>query len=353
MYSKEYLSTFPFFQKVLESVELTTIHDSLTGLIARPYIIGFIHDLIQREIPFYLGIMDLDNFKGINDNYGHKVGDKVLAHVSQDLRDYIGERGLAGRFGGDEFLILFFGGNDYDEIHNFFDGMYRGRAVLRKNFRTDDLNLYLTATSGSACYPENATDYDTLFALVDKTLYRGKSKGRNCYIIFVREKHENLEIQQLAKHSLYETFYQMAELFDRESRVVEKLRLAFDVAGQNLRLFDLFYVNRRGELIDTRDGAVAARNVELDRDTVGRLYMPATLSELSRVSPPIHDVLQRRGFQSGLLVRVGSEEAPYGYLMVCPEPHNMRIWQDEDCVAAFFLARMLAEYLTTHGQTLE
>ena len=59
--------------------------DSLTGLISRSYIIGFIHDLIDRKIPFTLAMVDLDNFKFINDTQGHKVGDGVLAGFGNDI----------------------------------------------------------------------------------------------------------------------------------------------------------------------------------------------------------------------------------------------------------------------------
>ena len=68
MYQADYLSTFPYFQRTLESVPLYAVHDSLTGLISRKYILEFIRDLIDRGVHFSLGIIDLDNFKDINDH---------------------------------------------------------------------------------------------------------------------------------------------------------------------------------------------------------------------------------------------------------------------------------------------
>jgi hypothetical protein len=69
LYSADYLSRYPFFRDVLQNVPLNVMHDALTGLVARSYILRFIQSLIHDETPFSLIIIDLDNFKSINDNY--------------------------------------------------------------------------------------------------------------------------------------------------------------------------------------------------------------------------------------------------------------------------------------------
>ncbi len=66
--------------------------------------------------------------------------------------------------------------------------------------------MYVTATLGSASYPENATDFELLFGIMDKALYRGKSKGRNCFIIYVLEKHMYLDMNALNKHTLFDSY---------------------------------------------------------------------------------------------------------------------------------------------------
>lgn len=352
MYSAEYLSRYPFFAELLKTKDLPTLHDALTGVIARPHMIRFIQDLIRREVHFTLAIVDLDNFKSVNDNYGHRVGDQVLSRVSASLEGFVAEDGLVGRFGGDEFLILYFKSNEYDRIHDFFDEMYRGGTLFRKNVRVDELSLYLTATTGSASYPENAGDYDSLFALVDKTLYRGKSKGRNCYIIYVKEKHENLEIRTLARQSLSETFLEMLRGFDGAETTREKLVRAFAPASESLRIHDLFYVNGEGQLKDVKDGSVLAELFDWDEKTAGVLFTPVTFSDVRDVSPTLYGVLRGPGYQSVLLARVGGGKG-FGYLVLCPEPHTLRIWQDDECAAALFLARLLADDLTIRGESLE
>jgi diguanylate cyclase (GGDEF)-like protein len=139
MYSAEDLSAYPFFREVLKASSLPTIHDSLTGLIARPFMLRFVQSLIQDRKPFTLMIVDLDNFKNINDNYGHRAGDEMLAAVAEELRRVIGKDGIVGRYGGDEFLITYFGHTDYDGVHGFLDELYNGASkVFRKNMRISD-----------------------------------------------------------------------------------------------------------------------------------------------------------------------------------------------------------------------
>ena len=183
MYSAEYLARYPFFRELLETTPLSVMHDSLTGLIARPYILRFVHALIDDKTPFVMGMVDLDNFKSINDNYGHRTGDRMLSTVAEDLRVFVGEDGVVGRFGGDEFLFVYFGCTDYDGIHAFLDEMYLSGRVFRKDLKFGERTIFSTATVGCAVYPTDADSFDALFALSDKTLYRGKSKGRNCFII--------------------------------------------------------------------------------------------------------------------------------------------------------------------------
>jgi GGDEF domain-containing protein len=72
---------------------------------------------------------------------------------------------------------------DYDGVHAFLDNVYGKGGVFRQIVSVLGKKIFSTATVGCAIYPKDADSYADLFALVDKTLYRGKSKGRNCFII--------------------------------------------------------------------------------------------------------------------------------------------------------------------------
>ena len=341
MYQAEALSVYPYFQRVLESVPLASVQDALTGLISREYMLDFIRDLIRRDVPFTLGIIDLDNFKSINDNYGHVTGDGVLSQFGEALRTYLGGDGLAGRFGGDEFLFVYLKSNDYQHIHDFYSGFYAGKRLFRRDYTVNGIKVFLTGTVGSASYPDDAMDFDTLISMVDKTLYRGKSKGRNCYIIYVEAKHAHLEIPKLAKRSLFDTLRKMADGFDRGRDENDRLRRAFSPAREDLRLSSLMYLSAGGVLEDLISGEALGNTGTLDSLMENGLYASNSLDEITRVNPALAEALRKKGLQAAIFLQAERKGRGPGWLVFCPEPHTMHIWQDEEYTAAFFLSRLL------------
>lgn len=349
MYSAEYLSRYPFFRDALQTTSLPVMHDALTGLIARPYILRFMQALIAARTPFSMLIVDLDNFKNINDNYGHRTGDAMLGCVAADLFRFVGEGGVVGRFGGDEFLIVWFGCTDYDGLHDFLDRMYGENGVFRKNVIVAGKAIFSTATVGCAVYPTDADSFDDLFALSDKTLYRGKSKGRNCFIIYVPAKHAHLEIPKLAQRSLYDAFAHMAEGFDAGESVEEKLCLAFRPVQDYLRMQQLFFIDGENTLIDPAAGSLGV--VEAPDALISRgLFASHSMEELAQRCPALARLLGTMRFESVMLAQVARPGRIYGYLVFCPEIRTMHIWQESECAAAFFLARMLAVYLERQAE---
>ena len=349
MYSADYLSRYPFFRDAMENASLSVMHDTLTGLIARPYILRFMQALIADQTPFSMIMVDLDNFKSVNDNYGHHTGDQMLSNVSADLIRIVGENGVVGRFGGDELLIVYFGAVDYDGVHAFLDDVYGQGGVFRKNVLVSGKKIFSTATVGCAIYPKDADSFDALFALVDKTLYRGKSKGRNCFIIYVPEKHAHLEIPKLARRSLFDAFAQMSEGFDRGRGVKDKLRFAFQPVQEYLRMQRLFLIDVENRLIDLNSSVIDTVDSP-DALIHNGLYASSSMEELAPACPALAKALFSMYFNSALLAQVARPGHSYGYLVFCPEVHTMHIWQESECAAAFFLARMLAEYLDRQAE---
>ena len=344
MYTAKDLNVFRYFREDLRDYPISAVLDSLTGLVARAYFLAFIQDLISSHTPFALGIVDLDNFKSINDNYGHAAGDVVLSRVAEELINYVGDRGLVGRFGGDEFLIVHFDGNEYDCVHDFFEQMYRTEPpVFRKHLDIGDQSLFITATAGSACYPEDADNYDSLFALIDKTLYRGKFKGRNCYIIYVPEKHAHLEIPKLARRSLYDAMEKMINGFLSENTLREQLCGAFIPMKEYLHLHFLFYVDSDNNILDVESNRHIGKVEDLRPLFNGKIHMLQKPDDLSEKYPALRSVLKSYNEMSALFHSVGDPGSGLGYLIFCPEPRTNHIWQDEECAAALLLSHLLCQ----------
>ena len=351
MYTKEQLSKYPYFAEVFNSGDASNVVDSLTGLVSRKYMIGFIQHLVEHKVPFTLALMDLDNFKFVNDTYGHKMGDGVLAGVSSDLERYLEDYGIAGRFGGDEFLIVNFRDHRYDEIKAFFIGLYSNYNVLRKNIELGDCEPFITGTIGSAVFPEDAQDYATLFSLIDKALYRGKTKGRNCYIIYVEAKHKDITIQNLASRGIYTIFHDLSCGFDSHAALAGKMKAMLAILHDDMRISDLYYVGHDKQFRSVSAGEALGEVSDLDKLIEEDIYTTNEIRQIACKSPSMFELCRAREFETVLMIRIGIQDKTFGYL-ICAEPHNLRIWQDDEYAIMFFVARMLAVYMQASGEKI-
>lgn len=348
MYTRDRLLRYSYFQEVFRSSDVNHVIDSLTGLISRQHIVGFIQHLIDNGVPFTLALLDLDNFKFINDTYGHKTGDSLLASLSADLEEYLGDRAVAGRYGGDEFLIVNFRDLSYDDIKAFFTGLYSDYRVLRKNVHLDNCEPFVTGTLGSAVFPADAADYASLFSLVDKALYRGKTKGRNCYIIYVEEKHKDISMEKLAGRGMYAIFHDLSCRFDSQTALSDKLEAMLDILRDDLRISDLYYVGDDGEFMSVSTGCSAGRVTDLDRLIRDDVFTTNEIRKIESASRSMYALCCSREFETVLMIRIGIQDTTFGYL-ICAEPRNLRIWQDDEIAILFFAARMLAVCIQATG----
>lgn len=352
MYTEEWLSKIPFFHELLKTEKIEDITDSLTGLLTRGKILAYAKELIEEGIPFTYAVLDLDNFKMINDTYGHQAGDEVLAATAADLMRFLGEDGVAGRFGGDEFLIINGKIRSYDEKKVFCDKLFRSKAVLQKVFTLGGEEHRITGTMGCASFPDDASDYETLFSLADKTLYRGKTKGRNCYVIYVKEKHQNIEIQKFSHHNLYSTFRSMAVQFDSTPDLYEKMRRIYTVLREVLWISDFYYINEQRQIKSAVSSKVMGSASDVGSLVTDELYATNDLEKIRDICPVMYQSLKQSEIESFVVVRVGMGPFTFGYIM-CAEPRSLRIWQDEEFAILFSLSRMLAGQIRGAGLKLE
>lgn len=166
--------------------------DSLTGLYDRQVIIDYANYLIKKNIPFSLALVDIDNFKNVNDNYGHAVGDRIIQLIAEKLKENIKNAGVVGRFGGDEFIFITENIVEYNEIWTFCRELFKKIDGLTI---PDYPGCYITCTTGLSRYSIDGKSYEELMEKTDKALYRGKQKGRSCFIIYLDSKHKNIVLQ--------------------------------------------------------------------------------------------------------------------------------------------------------------
>lgn len=162
--------------------------DAGTDLLNKRAMTSYVQRIIEDKpnYPVTIAVIDIDNFKDVNDKYGHMVGDEIIRNVADVIKEAVEGKGVAGRIGGDEMMIMLENVQNEEAvrsvlrtIRNNVSWLYNGREDRPK----------LTCSIGAATYPDNATEYDTLFNVADKMLYLAKEKGRNRYIIYQSDLH--------------------------------------------------------------------------------------------------------------------------------------------------------------------
>ncbi len=159
--------------------------DSLTGLYNRrrfqEELARFITDADRRKSEGALLFFDLDEFKYVNDTFGHGSGDAMLIRIAGEVGKLVRHNEIFSRLGGDEFAILM-PEADRREIEVLAERIVR--AVAQIPFRFDAQNLRLTASLGIALYPQSATNGEDLIAHADAAMYQAKGAGKNAWRVY-------------------------------------------------------------------------------------------------------------------------------------------------------------------------
>ena len=156
--------------------------DGLTGLLNRHTWMKEAEKEFERakryKVPFAVVMLDVDDFKSVNDNWGHLAGDIVLRKIGKILREECRSVDVPGRYGGEEFVVLL--------PHTDMEGAVSFAERIRKRIEQEDMKIprTVTATFGVAVFdPENPVDsLDQLLIKADKALYKGKDMGKNVVV---------------------------------------------------------------------------------------------------------------------------------------------------------------------------
>ncbi|MGE0311282.1 MAG: EAL domain-containing protein [Lautropia sp.] len=162
-----------------------SMHDPLTGLPNRVFLTEQLQQRLSNNEPAAVLYVDLDRFKPINDTLGHQVGDQVLIEVARRFRESIEPADVAGRIGGDEFILLLDKKDDKDEVER------QARKILdaiEKPFILQNRAYFLSASIGVALSPANGTDATILIKCADSAMYQVKSEGRNDVRFFTSDR---------------------------------------------------------------------------------------------------------------------------------------------------------------------
>ncbi|MCE0966537.1 bifunctional diguanylate cyclase/phosphodiesterase [Pseudomonas sp. NMI4491_12] len=213
-------------------IQHLSLHDPLTGLANRNKLARHLEQALLRgndSPPLSLLLLDLDNFKPINDSLGHAAGDAVLQEVATRLRDTTRDGDLVARLGGDEFILVLSGMDNRSEVDRFCARLI---DLLQHPITFDSQLLHVGVSIGVAQTRTQGFDAGELIRCADIALYQAKADGKNTWRYFAAEMNQQIQYRRQLENDLrralrnqeFELHYQPRyRLSDRHIVAVEAL----------------------------------------------------------------------------------------------------------------------------------
>ena len=199
-------------------------YDYLTDLPNRKKLELICSELIDNKEQFAIVFIDLNKFKKMNDIFGHLVGDKLLNKFGNIMKKALGDRGIIGRYSGDEFVIVYKDFADNEEFLNFYQNKILSK--FRENIEiTKDIKIPIEFSAGIAVYPR---DGKSIYELIDKSdfmMYKNKKEANNQILFFNDEIYADMkyiekikdELTNVCERNELELYYQ--PIYDKNKNI--------------------------------------------------------------------------------------------------------------------------------------
>ncbi|WP_027823584.1 sensor domain-containing diguanylate cyclase [Laribacter hongkongensis] len=340
--------------------------DHLTPLLNKFAIETRIEDCLQQDPGHHaLLIIDIDNFKDINDTFGHLFGDAVLANLAMQLQQHFRSGDLLGRIGGDEFLVFM--------RHVGSPVQLVGKArelcqALRKTFRQTSRTCQISASIGIACTPEHGAHYTELFTRADQALYHVKAMGKNHYALYSPKLHDvpaEYHSQRAAQEpsatiqhddSLFAT---VLELLYQARDMDTVLELILDLLGNRYKVSRCYVFEKHAHepLVDNTYEWCAPQTEAMKPKLQNFPYSNFSAflsrfgpdgvfncSNISELEPDLRSFLRSQGITAILLVAIidAGELRGFDGFDDC---QGSRQWSDEEIGALSTLSKLIGTFL--------
>ncbi|SEQ59723.1 diguanylate cyclase (GGDEF) domain-containing protein [Amphritea atlantica] len=178
-HNKQLIAENKALRRALEAEKERAFRDSLTGIANRRAYEQRLEEEINRsnrsDKPFSLLVWDIDNFKQINDRFGHQIGDQILIAIAGELNSQVRSCDFSARFGGEEFVSII-PDCPLSQAYNIAEGLRS--KIAGKSIATSQGDIHVTLSCGIAEFTPNS-DANELFERADQALYQAKKQGKN------------------------------------------------------------------------------------------------------------------------------------------------------------------------------
>ncbi len=333
--------------------------DPLTGLYNKTAVIKYIKQKIENESKssIYLAIIDVDNFKTINDTFGHLFGDKILKRVSELILYAVQDMGMVGRFGGDEFFIVFENIKDELELRSYLRSI---RSSVELGFSDTMKNINLSCSIGCVAYPKDAGNYEDLFDSADAALYRAKENGKNRYVIYSADKgyskkfHSVSDMDALSLENSKTEFFcsNLSNLFNNREKAINDILSNIG----NRFMLDRIIIYKGNEL---KKAYVWGKDNNLDSAEYiyyenylsyfkNKVHVINHIAVIEIRTPKVHKILVNQDTFSSISYLFGSKDDIKGLITYELLP-NGRKWKSEEIFALTLFGNMLEQVITQNS----
>jgi diguanylate cyclase (GGDEF)-like protein len=184
-----------------DNLEYQAYHDPLTKLANRRKFMEKLDAVLTKEKVGTIILLDFDNFKEINDTFGHTYGDSLLKEFSQLLHNSFSDNTFAARYGGDEFLLLLEGINSNYEIKEY---IHKLEALVTRPFLIEESEFYLNFSLGISRFPDDSKDSYELITMADTAMYQAKESYNRDYLFYQPEMFNKIKRKQEIRKILRE-----------------------------------------------------------------------------------------------------------------------------------------------------
>lgn len=175
--------------------------DLLTGLLNRRGLYKNIESILEQDSRFVIYYIDLDGFKMINDSYGHNVGDQILQTLANRLTDKHFEKGLAARFGGDEFVWVIREEDIEDSQQELANRLIK--KLNQPYFDKEGHPMLVSASIGISLYPQDGDNFNDLILRADSAMYLAKKQGKRRWVNYIKGMESHLKRQSRVAQYLF------------------------------------------------------------------------------------------------------------------------------------------------------
>ncbi|MEG2145194.1 MAG: diguanylate cyclase [Lachnospiraceae bacterium] len=350
--------------KMLENKVQT---DSMTGLYNKVAMDTLVNKILKDDTNSFhaLIVLDIDNFKGINDTLGHAFGDVVLIEGSTKLKALFRSNDIVGRMGGDEFAILM---KDVSDTSMVLKKVMDLSGVFRQTYVGEKEDYKISCSMGIVMIQNSTECFEKIYRKADAALYQAKQNGKDQFVLYQEQDSSTYPIA--SKQTQKEDLHHLKTSHNIEDHIFELLydskdfnisiHMALAAIGQQYHVsrVAIFENNQDNNTTNNtyewcNDGVNSERNnlqnIKLESETEsvldcfdqeGLLYC----NDIRELKPYMRKILEDQGICSTLQMTIINGEKIYGFIAF-DECKEYRIWTSEEIEKLSFLSKVLSVFL--------